>query len=628
MKRLFYIVIFTFIFFMTILTSIYIVAALTPIPIINGANKYEFFDNNNNNFSASSDKWAKLEDISPYLIDATISLEDKNFYNHNGFDYLRIGKSLWNNMTTKTIQGASTITQQLAKNLFLSFDQTWERKIKEAWLTIRIETQYSKDEILEVYLNTINYGGIFGIENASNFYFNKSAKNLDLAEASILAGIPKSPTYYSPINHEENALNRQKVVLNSMVNNKYISVKEKEAAENEKLTYYGAMSSNKLKTLMYFQSAVMNELNNIKELPSSFLDIGSLKIYTTLDMEAQKIMEDSLKYIKNDAEVALILTDPNTGGVKGLIGGKNYLASEYNRAISSKRQVGSSIKPFLYYAALENGFTSSSTFTSEETTFVFGDHESYTPHNYANIYGNKDITMAAAIAYSDNIYAVKTHLFLGEDVLVNTLKRVGIDSNATNVPSLALGSTEINLLEMMEGYGTLANLGYKIKPYFIEKIEDEKGNILYKHKDEKELVLDPSIVFILNELMTGTYASELIDYSYPTCISFRGQLSKKYAIKSGTTDKDNLLFGYNSNYLLGGWIGFDDNRDTDGNNSYALKQIWIDVMEKYNKNDNWYDIPDNVVGLIMDPINGNIATNESLHKRILYYLKGTEPKEK
>ena len=627
MKRLFYIITGIFIFLMLAVTSIYIVESFSPIPIINGANKYEFLDCTEKTFSASNDKWIKLDDISPYLIEATISLEDKNFYNHKGFDYLRIAKSLWNNITTNTIQGASTITQQLAKNLFLTFDQTWERKIKEAWLTVRIETQYTKDEILEVYLNTINYGGIFGIENASYFYFNKSAKDLTLAEASMLAGIPKSPSYFSPLINEQNALNRQKIVLNSMINNNYITVEEKENALNQKLTYYGALSTNKLKTLMYYQNTVMNELKNIKKLPSSFLETGGLKIYTTLDMEAQKIMEESLKHIKNDAEIALILTDPKTGAVKGLIGGKNYMASEYNRAISSKRQVGSSIKPFLYYAALENGFTASSTFTSEETTFVFGQNELYSPHNYGNLYGNKEITMAAAIAYSDNIYAVKTHLFLGENTLVNTLERVGIQSEAKSVPSLALGSIEINMLEMMEGYGTLANLGYKIKPYFIEKIEDTNGNILYTHKEEKELVLDPSIVFILNELLTGTYASELIDYSYPTCISFRGQMSRKYAIKSGTTDTDNLLFGYNPDYLLGGWIGFDDNSKTNNDNSYALKQIWIEVMEKYGKGNSWYDIPDNVIGVITDPISGKLATNENLHKRILYYIKGTEPKQ-
>lgn len=610
---------------MVLISSIYICASFSPIPIINGANKYEFLDNTSQTFSASSDKWARLENISPYLINATVALEDKNFYNHKGFDYLRIGKSLWNNFTTDTIQGASTITQQLAKNLFLTFDQTWERKIKEAWLTVRIETQYSKDEILEVYLNTINYGGIFGIENASYFYFNKSSKDLTLSEASILAGIPKSPSYYSPIFNEENALNRQKVVLNAMVNNKYITKEEKENALKEELVYYGALSTDKLKTLMYFQDAVMDELNSIENLPSSFLDTDGLKIYTTLDIEAQKIMEESLKYIKNDAQVALVITDPNTGAVKGLIGGKNYALSEFNRATDAKRQVGSSIKPFLYYAALENGFTSSSTFTSEETTFVFGDNQLYSPHNYGNLYGNKEISLSAAIAYSDNIYAVKTHLFLGENVLVDTLKRVGIDSNASALPSLALGSVEINLLDMIKGYQTLANLGYKIDPYFIEKIEDNNGNILYKHEEKKELVLDPSITFILNELLTGTYASELIDYSYPTCINFRGQISQKYSIKSGTTDSDNLLFGYNPNYLLGAWIGFDNNDDTTNENSYALKQIWIDITENYNKSSDWYEIPDNVVGVIVDPVSGKLADNNTSHKRILYYINGTQP---
>lgn len=607
------------------ITSIYIVSKFTPLPIINGANKYEFLDNNNQTFSASTDKWAKLEDISPYLINATIALEDKNFYNHKGFDYLRISKSLWNNITTNTIQGASTITQQLAKNLFLSFEQTWERKIKEAWLTVRIETQYTKDEILEVYLNTINYGGIFGIENASFFYFNKPSKDLTLQEATILAGIPKAPSYYSPIANEENALNRQQVVLNAMINNHYITKEEKENALKEELTYYGALSTNKLKTLMYYQNAVIEELNKIKNLPS-FLDIEGLKIYTTLDMNAQKIMEESLNNITNEAQIALILTDPATGAVKGLIGGKNYAISEFNRATTSKRQVGSTIKPFLYYAALENGFTASSTFTSEETTFVFSDNQLYTPHNYANIYGNKEISLSAAIAYSDNIYAVKTHLFLGEEVLVNTLKKVGIQNNAQSIPSLALGSTEINLLEMIKGYQTLANLGYKIEPYFIEKIEDSAGNILYKHEEKKELVLDPSLVYILNELLTGTYASELIDYSYPTCINFRGQINGKYAIKSGTTEKDNLLFGYNPNYLLGAWIGFDDNKDTTNENSYALKNIWLEITKNYDKSNEWYEMPSNVVGVITDPISGKLATKETTHKRIMYYINGTQPK--
>ena len=397
-------------------------------------------------------------------------------------------------------------------------------------------------------------------------------------------------------------------------------------ALKEELVYYGAMSTNNLKTLMYYQNGVMNELKKITNIPESFLETGGIKIYTTLDLKAQTIMEESLKHIENDAQVALVLSDPKSGAVRGLIGGKNYAYSEYNRALYAKRQVGSAIKPFLYYGALENGFTASSTFSSEETTFVFGDNQLYSPHNYNNLYANKDITMAAAIAYSDNIYAVKTHLFLGENVLVENLKRLGIESNATSVPSLALGSTEINMMEMIQGYSALANMGYKVEPYFIEKIEDANGNILYEHKDSRELILNSSLVYILNELLTGTYASELIDYSYPTCISYRGMISKKYSIKTGTTDTDNLIFGYNPNALLGGWIGFDDNSETNTDNSYALKQIWIEVMEKYTKNDSWYNMPSDVVGVIVDPINGKLATNESNHKRILYYINGTQPK--
>jgi len=626
MKRFRNGIFFGLIFIMIIFVSVYIVAYFTPILIINGANKYELYDASGTVFSGNNDKWVKLEDISPYLIEATIALEDKNFYNHAGFDYLRIAKSLFNNITTDTVQGASTITQQLAKNLFLDFDQTWSRKIKEAWLTVRIETQYTKDEILEGYLNSINYGGVFGIENASLFYFNKSSKDLNLAEASILAGIPKAPSYFSPLVNEENAVNRQKIVLNAMINNGYITNKEKEEALNNELVYYGAMSTNNLKTLMYYQNGVMDELKKITSIPESFLDTGGIKVYTTLDLNAQTIMEQSLKHIENNAQVALVLSDPNTGAVRGLIGGKNYASSEYNRALYSNRQVGSAIKPFLYYGALENGFTASSTFSSEETTFVFGDNQLYSPHNYNNLYGNKDITMAAAIAYSDNIYAVKTHLFLGENILVENLKRLGVDSNATSVPSLALGSTEINMMEMIQGYSALANMGYKVEPYFIERIEDTNGNILYEHKSTRELVLNNSLVYILNELLTGTYASELIDYSYPTCISFRGMISKKYSIKTGTTDTDNLIFGYNPNALLGGWIGFDDNSETNSDNSYALKQIWLEVMEKYTKDNVWYDMPNDVVGVIMDPISGDVATNESSHKRILYYINGTQPK--
>lgn len=595
------------------------------------ANKYYFYDINNNLYNGNNDNWVKLDQISDNLINATIAAEDKHFYNHIGFDYLRILKALMNNIKNKkTVEGASTITQQYAKNLFLDFGKTWSRKIQEAWLTIKLESQYTKNEILEGYLNTINYGGIFGIENASLYYFNKHASDLTLAEATILAGIPKSPSNYSPIENEENAKKRQNTILNNMVKNKYITEEQKEKAKKETLEYIGENNKDTITSLMYYQDAVIDELKQIKSIPQSFLDTKGLKIYTTLNQDYQKILEEKIK--KNleenkEIQISSIILEPTTGKILALIGGRDYKTSQYNRATQSKRQVGSTIKPFLYYAALENGFTSSTTFTSEKTTFTFENNKTYSPKNYNDKYLNKPISMAAAISYSDNIYAVKTHIFLGEETLVNIAHRIGIKEQLEPIPSLALGTEEITLLEMMEAYGTLASGGYKNEPYLIEKIEDEKGNILYEHKDNKELVLNESQTFIINELLTSTYQTEFIDNNYPTLISLAGKLSKKYAIKTGTTDTDRLIFGYNKDLLIGIWNGYDDNRESPSEDNQISKNIWYETIEEClkDKDESWYEMPNNVVGVLVDPITGEISDENTKHKKMFYYIKGTEP---
>ena len=319
--------------------------------------------------------------------------------------------------------------------------------------------------------------------------------------------------------------------------------------------------------------------------------------------------------------------EPTTGKILALIGGRDYKTSQYNRAIQSKRQVGSTIKPFLYYAALENGFTASTTFTSEKTTFSFEDGKTYSPKNYNDKYPNKPISMAAAISYSDNIYAVKTHLFLGEETLVNIAHRIGIKEELDPLPSLALGTKELTLLEMMEAYGTLASGGYKNEPYLIEKIEDDKGNVLYEHQNKQEQVLNESQTFIINELLTGTYQTDFIDYNYPTLISLSGKLSKKYAIKTGTTDTDRLIFGYNKDLLIGVWNGYDDNRDSPSEDNQISKNIWYETMEEClkEKDESWYEIPNNVVGVLVDPITGELPNENTKHKRMFYYIKGTEP---
>ena len=622
-----------FIVFISILyIGVYVCARMTPKLSINTSSSYFLYDKDNDLFENNgNNEWVKLNDISPHLINATLAIEDKNFYKHQGFDYLRILKAIYTNLTHgKIVQGASTITQQYAKNLYLTFDQTLKRKIDEAWLTLRLETHYSKDEILEGYLNTINYGGVFGIENASQYYFGKKAKDLTLAEAAILAGIPKDPTYYSPTSNYNNAKKRQKLILSVMKENKYIDETEMKNAVNAKLTFKTEEEDDSSKMLMYYEDAVLDELKSIKTIPTSFLETGGLKIYTNLDHEAQKSMEDSIdKNFKDNEElqVAAVMMNPNNGKVFALTGGRDYSKSQYNRAISAKRQVGSTMKPFLYYAALENGFTESTTFTSEKTTFMFSENKTYSPTNYGEKYANKPISMATAVAYSDNIYAVKTHLFLGENVLSDMTKRVGITTSLDEVPSSPLGTKELNIMEMMTGYAAFANEGYKVEPYLIRKVTDIEGNVLYEHKEDKGNVLNKSLVYILNEMLNNSYSKEFIDYNYPTCISLAPRLSKKYAIKTGTTNTDHLIFGYNKDVLMGIWSGYDDNSDTEVDDGTNMKYAWADSVEAYlkEKNTKWYEMPDNVVGMMVDPISGTPATDETKNKKMFYYIKGTEP---
>ena len=612
---------------------VYTYAKLSPKIEIKNANSFMLFDSDNEVFfqGSGSREWISLDDISPYLIEATINTEDKNFYKHIGFDYLRIIKAMAVNITSGTTsQGASTITQQYAKNLFLDFDKTWKRKWDEMWYTIEIESHYSKDEILEGYLNTINYGhGKYGIETASKYYFGKSAKDLTLAEAAMLTGIPKSPSNYSPFVNLEKATQRQQMILKNMYDDGVISEAEYNKALDEELKFIGEEQEDELESVMYYQDAVIEELKSLKEIPESFLETGGLKVYTSLDMEAQKELEETVKNTMpdSDLETASVMVNPNNGRVIALVGGKDYSKSEFNRAVNAKRQVGSTMKAFLYYAALENGFTASTTFTSEETTFTFNNDQTYSPQNYNGTYGNKPISMATAIAYSENIYAVKTHMFLGEDTLVDMAKRLGITSKLDEVPSLALGTSEIGMLEMAGAYAAFANEGYKVTPHFITKVVDKEGNVLYEADEEKELILNSSLTFILNNLLTATYDANFIDYNYPTAVNLASRMTHKYSLKSGTTNTDNWYIGYNKDIVTAVWCGYDDSRDLKSSEYKYAQNIWLNTMENYmkDKDDAWYSQPENVVGVLVNPITGKPAVDSDEKKIIEYYVKGTEP---
>lgn len=615
-------------------TIIYI--KMSPKLEIKSANAFLMYDNSNELFfqGSGSQEWVALDNVSSYVIDATINTEDQHFYEHFGFDPLRILKALYVNISSgSTKQGASTISQQYAKNLFLDFDKTWERKIDEMWLTLKLEVGYSKDEILEGYLNTINYGhGMYGIQNASQFYFDKDASDLTLGEAALLVGIPKSPSNYSPLVNYELAKQRQVNILYSMNKNKLITDDEYNLAVNQELNIVGEKNYQELSTIMYYQDAVMRELKELKAVPDTYLDTGGIRIYTNLDMNAQAILEESIK--KNlttdkDLQVASVMMDPDTGKILALIGGRDYSESQYNRAYQSERQVGSTMKPLLYYAALENGFTSSTTFMSSETTFTFSNNKTYSPQNYGGQYGNKPISLATAISYSDNIYAVKTHMFLGEDALVDISKRLGITSKLEEVPSLPLGTASINIIEMASAYAAFANEGYKVEGHLISKVEDLKGNVLYEKKTKKESILNKSLTFILSDLLTTTYDSSFIDYNYPTAVGISAKIKHKLALKSGTTDTDHWSIGYNGELVTAVWIGYDNNTSLEVGDYKYSRNIWVDAMEGYleGHEDSWYKQPSNVVGVLVNPITGKPATENDTHKRIMYYLRGTEPTE-
>lgn len=629
-KNLFKISILLFISTLVIIIGIYVYSYFMPAMSLNSANSYYLYDNKDNVVYQGSNKsaWVSLKEIDPKFLNYIISIEDQHFYHHLGFDIPRILKTLFTNIKSgKILAGASSISQQYVKNLYLTFDQTWERKIEEAFLTIKLETHYSKDEILEGYLNTIYFGeGVYGIKNAANYYFNKEPNDLTDEEAIILAGIPKSPNNYNPISNMEACMKRVNVVKSVLKENGAITDDAYNNLNFDNLNLYGKKSTNNLNTLMYYQDAVMDELSKINSIPEKLINSGGIRIYTNLDLDTQKAMDEEIeaKTLDDDNQVAGIVVNPRNGKVVALAGGKNYSKSQYNRVLKSKRQVGSTIKPFLYYAALNSGMTEASTFKSEKTSFVFQENKVYNPTNYGNKYANKDISMALALAYSDNIYAVKTHLFLGENTLVDTLKTCGLKENLAPNPSLALGASEINMLDYATAYTTLASNGYKRELYFINKIEDVDGNVLYIHKNKEEKVLNDDALYILNEMMRNTYNYNYVDYNSPTVIYLNGKLNQKYALKSGTTDNDYWISGYNNNVLSIFWAGNDQNEDTPKAYSKIIKDIWLRSVNAFTEDiidDEWYSLPKNVIAIPVNPKTGKYTAKS---KELFYFIDGTQ----
>nr|WP_263324119.1 transglycosylase domain-containing protein [Neobacillus sp. Marseille-Q6967] len=581
--------------------------------------------------------WVPLEEISPELVNATISVEDRNFYEHNGFDYKRIAGAIVADIKALAkVQGASTITQQYARNLFLEHDKTWKRKLHEAFYTIRLEMSYPKEEILEGYLNTIYYGnGAYGVQAASQFYFGKNSSDLSLAEASMLAGIPKGPGYYSPLASLENAKKRQGIILDSMVENGYIKKNMAAKAKKEQLTFVGEHPHKKVEAAPYFQDAVKNALKDELKLDDRTIALGGLKVFTTLDLALQKKAEEKIKkYVASESEIQIgfVSMDPKNGYVKAMVGGRDYEASPFNRAIQAVRQPGSTIKPLLYYAALGQGYTPSTTLRSELTTFKFDDGNSnYTPHNFNNKYAEGEITLAQALAVSDNIYAVKTLLFMGAETLIDTVRKFGLTTKMDSVPSLALGTSGVRVIEMANAYSQFANGGKKVTPTLITRVEDYNGNVIYEHENKPEKILDPAKAYVMTQMMTGMFDPKLNGYAKVTGNSLVKDITRPYAGKSGSTETDSWMIGFTPQLVTAVWAGHDVGKPItlSAEKSYA-KNIWAQFMEDALDGKpvkNFTPPKEGVVGVYVNPETGKLATKDCPVRRFTYFVKGTEPTE-
>ncbi|MBQ8293704.1 MAG: PBP1A family penicillin-binding protein [Bacilli bacterium] len=593
----------------------------------------ELYDNNNQKYLSVSNNrkqsYVTLDEISPYVIDAFIAIEDKRFYDHQGVDFIRIGGAIISDIKNQEfVEGASTITQQYVKNLYLSSDKTIERKLHEVMIAMNIERQYNKNDILAGYLNSIYFdSGAYGIEDASIYYFGKSAKDLNLVEACSLAAIPKSPSNYSPIKNPENNKTRRNLILQELYNDGKINEETLISSKASDINLVGKNPNMLNENAPYFQDLVLKELSTMGWL-NDYTAKG-LKVYTTLDSKLNNSIIKSInKRLPNEEiEAAVYALNPKTGEVLAVVGGTNYQDSSFNRAVDALRQSGSTIKPFLYLAALENGFTPATTFKSEKTTF-YVNGEAYSPNNYADIYANQDVSMVYALATSDNIYAVKTHLFLGTDTLVNMLKRLKISGNIPSVASLALGTYEISLQELSTAYSVLANEGVYLEPTLITKITTFDDEVLYENKSKTvERLANIQDVYLLNESMTSIFDNSMTYNIRPTGGRLVSLLTHKYAAKSGSTKTDNLMVGYNPDILVAVWTGYDDNRIIENHEDTTFgKYIWAEVIESYlkDKHTSWYETPEGIISVDLNPMTGFYPAIGEYHKDI-YFKRNNIP---
>lgn len=527
-------------------------------------------------FTAFKFEKVSIDKIPQHLKDAIIATEDKNFYHHRGFDTLGMVRSTIANVSSGQVkQGASTITQQLARILFLSNERTFDRKIKELIIAHRIEKTISKDEILEMYLNSVYLGsGVYGVSSAAKTFFDKDLSKLTLAEQALIAGLPQAPSIYSPFNNKKAGLKRRNQVLKRMYRNKFITLEQMEAAQKEGLHLSNKPRIYSYNKAPYFIDFVLNELKNIG-FEEQEISQGGLKIYTTLDYKSQNTAQTAAVAqleragLKNPAnQVALFSFSPATGRIYAYIGGKNYEQSQYDRVTKAVRPSGSSFKPFVYTTALQQGVNVDDTI--EDTPLTFKD---WSPKNYGKKYRGK-ITIWQALAISSNVAAVRLIKKTGVDAVIQTAREMGISTPLANDMTIALGSNGVKLYDMVVAYGAFANGGFRVRPYSVERVENSRGITIYENSG-------PKIVKVIN-FETAAGMTYMLRKVVEIGTGKAANIAQNIAGKTGTTNdyRDAWFVGFTPDIVTGVWIGNDNNTKLPGITGGSLPaRIFAEYMK-------------------------------------------------
>ncbi|MBE0479221.1 PBP1A family penicillin-binding protein, partial [Candidatus Aerophobetes bacterium] len=579
-----------------------------------------------------------LSRIPHSLQKAFIAVEDHRFYSHPGLDIIRLAKVLWINFPTwSKAQGTSTITQQLARNLFLTQERTLSRKIREIILAIEIEKKFSKNEILEMYLNQIYFAhGIYGVAEASFFYFNKPLEKLNLAESATLASIPRSPGHYSPLYNPENTLTRRNHILQRMYEVGFIS--EEEMQEARKFPLAISEDEYQRERRYFYKAPYFVELVRqtvAEKYGYEMLWRGGLKIYTTLDVEMQNAAEKAiLPYLKeNDFQGALLAMDPHTGQILAMVGGRDFTESQFNRATQARRQAGSAFKVFTYTAAIDSKkFNAVSPFYDSPVVFVSAGQPIWSPENYERHYWG-DVNLWQMLASSINVASVKLLQEVGVSNVIRYARKMGVESPLNADLTLTLGTSGVSLLEMVRGYATIANYGIKMNPMYIAKVETSRGKVLEENFPAGEKAFSSQTAFCMIDLL-----KKAVDMGTGRRIRWLG-FDRPCAGKTGTvgwpgeknTDKimDSWFIGFTPELIAGVWIGKDDSSPLGDKltGSVAAIPIWTEFMKKAleGKPVKDFSSPPGVIFKKIDLDTGYLATDASKNTEWFAFLEENAP---